>query len=797
MPPGSNWGQAQDMLRRGQINDAQTLINQTLQQDRSLNGLMSAVGVMEQVNASGTALQPYRNQAMEMARSQIQSGARESLPYVAMAKFSLEDANDSEFRAATKSLVQQFPNDKHSHYFNGIRALKDEDWKTAEIELRKSRELGIPEEGVALWLKLAIDRQRWIWQYAYATMWVIIAWLGGLGVLFVLGKLFSSLTAKAAERIALQGTGGLSGTLRTAYRILINVAGLYYYLSLPVVVIVSIALPLAIGYGLLMVPVLNLWLVILVLIVGCGSIITALSGLRACFVRVDDENIGRQLSRDECPVLWEVTRAVAEKVGTRPIDDIWITPTAEVAVVERGGFLARLRDRGKRTLILGFGLLDGLTQRALCGILAHEYGHFHNRDTAGGDVALRVNLSMLNFAEAIQQRGKIRVWDVAVHFLRFYWRLFQRITFGASRLQEVLADRISVLIYGPKALREGLRHAIRRSLEFDYMASKSLTMTVRQEPAPASFYQLPERPEFVARGQLEAMIIELINRPTTEEDTHPSPKDRFLFAERLGIADVPGGEALVWEWINTRDALNRLMNDQLLRQVRMQAEAAMQINRLKIDFLTHVLTQNNEPSVYEARAEVYMEQGDTDRAIADLNQALKNSPDNHDVRFARALAHRTAKNYSKALYDLNALLAVATSDAQYDLYYLIGDCQSKQEQYASAEEAFGKAIQLDGESFGARVGRGHARAKMGQYQLALADLDHILERLPQCSDIYLARARVYRQLGQHEKALADLRSAIENDAGFNEAQSELAEVSRLLERPVGSAVASRPKAVTT
>ena len=52
----------------------------------------------------------------------------------------------------------------------------------------------------------------------------------------------------------------------------------------------------------------------------------------------------------------------------------------------------------KRALVLGAGVLDGMKLRAFKGILAHEYGHFHNEDTAGGGFALAVRRSVLTMA---------------------------------------------------------------------------------------------------------------------------------------------------------------------------------------------------------------------------------------------------------------------------------------------------------------------------------------------------------------------------------------------------------------
>ena len=57
---------------------------------------------------------------------------------------------------------------------------------------------------------------------------------------------------------------------------------------------------------------------------------------------------------------------------------------------ERGGVLRQVRGKSERCLVLGAAVLDGMRVRGLKAILAHEYGHFHNEDTAGGGFALAV-----------------------------------------------------------------------------------------------------------------------------------------------------------------------------------------------------------------------------------------------------------------------------------------------------------------------------------------------------------------------------------------------------------------------
>jgi hypothetical protein len=57
---------------------------------------------------------------------------------------------------------------------------------------------------------------------------------------------------------------------------------------------------------------------------------------RGVFVKQRIEDPGRALSRDEAPGLWTLAAEVAAAIGTRPVDEIRITPGTEVAVMNGG-----------------------------------------------------------------------------------------------------------------------------------------------------------------------------------------------------------------------------------------------------------------------------------------------------------------------------------------------------------------------------------------------------------------------------------------------------------------------------
>jgi Zn-dependent protease with chaperone function len=135
--------------------------------------------------------------------------------------------------------------------------------------------------------------------------------------------------------------------------------------------------------------------------VGLMTIVTIFKLFQSLFIKIKPREPGRILRLEEAPRLWALTREVAADVGTRPVNEIRITPGTEVAVYERGTRKEKATDKAQRVLILGVGVLNDFRTQAFRAVLAHEYGHFTNRDTAGGDISLRVTNDMMDTLEYV------------------------------------------------------------------------------------------------------------------------------------------------------------------------------------------------------------------------------------------------------------------------------------------------------------------------------------------------------------------------------------------------------------
>jgi Zn-dependent protease with chaperone function len=366
--------------------------------------------------------------------------------------------------------------------------------------------------------------------------------VGGLIILFLLGAILSRLTLrylKSKGGQELQATG-FERLLRSVYRSVIVLASAYYYVSLPVLLLIVVVVFGGAAY--LSVTTLGISLRLL-LFLGIAGLGTLYAVIQAIFARARESEPGRELTRDEAPELWQLAEQVAEKIGTRPIDHIYIVPGAQIAVTERGSMLNKLRDRGRRLLIVGLAALDGMTEGQFRAILAHEYGHFSGRDTAGGEIAYTAQASMQQMATNLADSGQARPYNPAWLFLNGYYRIFLRITQGASRLQEILADRIAATAYGCENLLSALRHVIRRSMEFDYQTGREAITSRQERRAMNNLYSLPPPPEDAIEEIDRKFKLEL-ERSSSPYDSHPSYRERVDCLEALGLAGSIEGKSV-------------------------------------------------------------------------------------------------------------------------------------------------------------------------------------------------------------------------------------------------------------
>lgn len=412
-----------------------------------------------------------------------------------------------------------------------------------------------------------IDEATPFYVRAWSIGWrVTLAWLLTFGSLLGLGSLLSALALRAAKR-GPEGKGGevqgVERTLRRLYRGVIWACCLFYYASMPLVLLAVLGVGGGLIYGFFAIGQIP---VKLVAIIGLLTVSTVAAILKSLFVRSKDVDPGARLPLREHPELDAVLDEVAQKIGTRRVDTVYLTPGTELAVMERGSVMRRVRGQAERCLILGAGVFKGMKVLELKSVLAHECGHFRNEDTAGGGFALFVRRSLHTFILNLARAGAAAWYNPAWWFVRGFHRVFLIVSQGASRLQEVLADRWAVHAYGSAAFERGLTHVITRSVRFDAHIDATLNEVVKEKLPLRNLYAY--KPGEVK--DVESAVDEAINAEPSPYDSHPSPRDRVGWAHDLEVPPPPAcpeDDRPVWSLFSSRKALERQMTDEIRQRV--------------------------------------------------------------------------------------------------------------------------------------------------------------------------------------------------------------------------------------
>ena len=476
-------------------------------------------------------------------------------------------------READRTLLESAPDLAYPHYIAGLLAADDEQWEKAEQELLRARDLGMPaddvqgiidEYNIAGQARTARFARQGLRAFAYG----VAGWLAGMALLFLLGLLLSALTLAAVKRPPRGETfriGAGERIVRSLYAAIIGLTSAYFYLSLPVLAVIVIIGAGGIIWLMLRAGRVNLYLLALV---GLTGFYTVAAIVWSLFTRLRDAEPGRLLPRSEAPRLWALAEEIAVRVSTRPVDAVYVTPGVEVAVTERGGVLRKLRGQGQRCLIVGLGALPGMTQAEFSAVLAHEYGHFSNRDTAGGNLAHQVRASIHHMAYRLATRGLARWYNPAWLFVNGFNRVFLRVTLGASRLQEILADRYAATAFGVRNFVDGLTRIVRLDLAFTSQVNREVKLALSAGRELQNLYTLPpvEVPE--DRAALDKQLNEIMSRPTSPYDSHPAVSERIRLLQPLQDRyDADGEQAPVWDLFDNLDLLQGEMTSLVQKNV--------------------------------------------------------------------------------------------------------------------------------------------------------------------------------------------------------------------------------------
>jgi tetratricopeptide (TPR) repeat protein len=211
---------------------------------------------------------------------------------------------------------------------------------------------------------------------------------------------------------------------------------------------------------------------------------------------------------------------------------------------------------------------------------------------------------------------------------------------------------------------------------------------------------------------------------------------------------------------------------------------------------------------YDAGYDAYSN-GDDDKAIAELTEAIKLQPDYTEAYFYRAAAYRSnemyqqaiadytrvaelepdspypyfergltltyADNYSRAIDDFTRAIELLPTDPDY--YWQRAEAYKYIGRYDEAIDDYTSAVEINPGFADAYNSRGRSYAALGDYEAAIESYSQAINVRPEVPYYYYDRGEAYRLLGDKESAIADYRSAIanapENDYIIGEAEQRL------------------------
>ncbi len=173
------------------------------------------------------------------------------------------------------------------------------------------------------------------------------------------------------------------------------------------------------------------------------------------------------------------------------------------------------------------------------------------------------------------------------------------------------------------------------------------------------------------------------------------------------------------------------------------------------------IVDTSDDSELVARAEVYLLNGQRQKALLDYTAAIEQNPRNSLSRRLRAELLETERRFPEALADFSK--AIELEPNRGELWNRRASCQYNSGRFEQAIDDWNRALELNPHQFWARLRRGLCHAKLGNRDLALRDYLATRVDPPPCG-WRIERGKRLFDIQQFDEAVKDL-SANPNDAG--------------------------------
>jgi tetratricopeptide (TPR) repeat protein len=189
----------------------------------------------------------------------------------------------------------------------------------------------------------------------------------------------------------------------------------------------------------------------------------------------------------------------------------------------------------------------------------------------------------------------------------------------------------------------------------------------------------------------------------------------------------------------------------------LRADAVL-VTQAVAHFTTRLAKAPKDSHAYTARGQAYAANDESDKALADFNEAIR-----LDSRATLAYYHRANLAYGKGQYDkaLQDYNVVIRDDPAFDwAYHVRGWIYYRRKDYPKALADFETAIKLVPTESVFYRDRGNVALAQKEYDKALADYDKAIQRDPAYVVPWHLRGVTWQAKKEYAKALADYEKAV-------------------------------------
>jgi len=317
-------------------------------------------------------------------------------------------------------------------------------------------------------------------------------------------------------------------------------------------------------------------------VVVLGTGVAILIGIFYLFFPPRNKTLGIEIKKNEEKELWNLAKEIAKEIEAKPIDKIIITPDPGIGVYLEGNLFSTIFGGGKRVLEVGLPSLHELTIDEFKAILAHEYGHFSNRDTQWSSFTYTTGNSLIKTLQATpgpshdenEEVGMVRgimSLNPAYWLLSIYVHLYFKITNGFSRVREVMADIRAMELYGGKTFSNGLLKVSTNDTIFgEVIQSEWVPKFLKEKKTISNFSKLMELVyKSVDKKTIDELKSNLLKRSELHGvySSHPALKTRIDYAKKFADGEEKDKRTvskLFDNWDNINEKIAEVYNMRIL-----------------------------------------------------------------------------------------------------------------------------------------------------------------------------------------------------------------------------------------